>query len=200
MGIVLPAIATSLGASAATAATLGTIGTVASTGMSVLGAIQNYQGAKYQAKASSKANAYQAAVASNNAITARNNAALSAQEGAAQTEAAQLENRARVGAIKTNQGASGVDLNSESATDVRSSAAQTGQLSAINIRSAATRKVYGYNQEAKDAEAQAGLYNAEAKNDITAGNMNGTTTLLGGLADANDSYNTYKYNKSMAPA
>lgn len=167
-------------------------------GGQVMGAIQGYQGAKYQAKAASNAANYNAALERNNAIIARNNKNLSSQEGTAATEAAQLETRAKVGAIKAQQGASGVDLNYGSAPDVRSSAAATGQLSAINIRANAARKAYGYEQQAVNDEAQAGLYDAQAVNEKRAGDMNASTTLLGGLSDAGMGWNEYTRSKSVS--
>lgn len=172
--------------------TLAILSTVA-TGV---GAVQGFIGQRNQGKAAANQAKYQSAVASNNAIIAQRNAQLAAQEGNAAVEAKQLETRAKIGAIKAAQGASGVDLNYGSAVDVRSSAAETGQLSALNIRSAAIRKAYGYQNEAKDYETQSDLYKTEAKNDILAGNTNATTSLLGDIGDATMNYSNYLSKRS----
>jgi len=185
-------LAAALPAAAGAGGTLSAI----STGLSVFGAIQGFVGQRNAGQAAAGASKYNAAVAANNAIIAKRNAQLAGQEGAAATEAAQFETRAKVGAIKAQQAASGVDINSGSSVDVRSSAAETGQLSALNIRAAAARKVYGYQNQASDYESQSGLYTAQAKNDLAAGNMNATTTLLGGLSSAGMDYAKYLENRS----
>lgn len=180
-----------MGISAATIAEIGSIASVAGTGLSVIGAIKGAQGAKAEGKANANASRYAAQVAENNATISKQNASLAAQQGTAAVEKEQLENRAKIGAITANQGASGVNLNSGSSVDVRSSAAETGELSAINIRAAAARQAYGFQQEASNQESQAGLDKAEASNAITAGNTKATTTLLGGLGDAATNYSNY---------
>lgn len=191
MAFALPAVLGAAGVSAGTAATIGTIASIASTAFTVLGAVKGAQGAKAEGKAAQQAAEYNAKVSTNNAIIARRNAELSGQEGEAATGRQQAETRARVGAIKAQQAASGVDVNTGSAVDVRSSAAETGQLSAISLRSQAARKAYGYNQQATDYESQAILQRAEGQNARTAGNMNAQTTLLGGLADAGSGFASY---------
>jgi hypothetical protein len=165
---------------------------IISGGMQVMSAVKGYQAQKYQGQAAANMANYNAQLARNNATIAANNAKLAGAEGAAATEAALLETRAKVGAISAAQAASGVDMNKGSAVDVRSSAAETGQLNAINVRASAVRKVYGYQQSEADALSQAGLYDVQAKNEKTAGDMNATTTLLGGLTQAGQGYMQYK--------
>ena len=151
--------------------------TAVSTGMSVLGSIQ--QGKAAQASAN-----YNARVQDNNAEIARRNADFAAKEGHANVEKEQLKNRATVGAIKAAQAASGVDVSGPSAVDVRSSAAELGQLNAITIRSNAVRKAYGYQTQADSHEDQAALDRAEGKNAKTAGYINAAGTFLGRTSTA----------------
>lgn len=193
MAFLLPAAATTAGtATAATSAlSASSLFSYASMASTLLGAVRGSQGDTYSAKAAAESARYNAAIASNNAITANRNAVLAAQEGAAELNRQQMETRARVGAIKAEQGASGVDINSPSSVDVRSSAAATGQLNALSVRSAATRKAYGYQQQEKDYQAEAGLQNASAKNAKTAGKITSSTTLLGGIGTAADNYGKY---------
>lgn len=196
MAFAVPMVATALGASAATAATLGTIASVAGTAFSVLGALKAAQGSKFSAQASAGASRYNAAVATNNAIIARRNADLAGQQGSAEVAQQQQETRAKVGALRASQAASGIDVNSGSAVDVRSSAAETGQLSAINIRANAARKAYGYQQNASDYDSQSGLYKAQAKNEIAGGDIEAQSTLLGGLASAGSGFGNYLESRS----
>lgn len=151
--------------------------TAVSTGMSVLGSIQQGQAANASAQ-------YNARVQENNAEIARRNALFASQEGAANVEKKQLETRANIGAIKSAQAASGVDIGGPSAVDVRSSASELGQLSAINIRSNAVRRAYGYETEAVGNEAQAELDRAEGKNAKTASYVNAAGTFLGQTSSA----------------
>lgn len=165
-----------------------TIATVATTAVSAFGQMQ-------QGKAAQQSANYSAQIQANNAEIAKQNASLRMQQGNAAVEVEQLKNRAKIGAITANQAASGVDVTSDSATDVRSSAAETGMLNAINIRSNAAREAYGYQVDATNATAQSQLDRAEGKNAKKAGYLEAGTTLLSGGLDA---YKTYGGNKSLA--
>jgi len=195
MAFLLPAAASAAGATSALG-TISSIASIAGTGMQVLGAFRGSQVSKFEAKANAASARYSAAVAANNAIIAQRNAELSAAEGNAEAAQKQLETRAKAGAIKASQAASGVDVNYGSAVDVRSSAAATGQLSAINIRANAARKAYGYQQEARDYTAQSKLYEAQAKNAKIAGDIEASSTLLGGLSSAGQGFGDYLDRRS----
>lgn len=175
---------------------MGAVLPFAAAGLSILGTIQGFMGQKAQAKAAANQAKYNSAVAENNALIAQRNASLAAQEGNAALETQLMENRAKIGAIKAAQAASGVNINTGSAVDVRSSAAETGQLSALNIRSNAIRKAYGYQQDAADYKTQAGLYDTQAHNEKVAGNINARTTLLGGLSDTAMNFSNYLDKRS----
>lgn len=176
---------------------LGTILSVGSAGLSALGALRGAQGARAEGAASAQAARYNAAVAANNATIAKQNSAWAADEAERVTAAKLMETRAKVGSLKTEQAASGIDLGSVSATDVRSSAAETGQLSAIDIRTKAARQAYGYEVEAQDYENQQKLYESQAGNDLAAGDIKASTTLLGGLSTAGSGYADYLNKRSF---
>lgn len=156
---------------------LSTIGT----GAGVVGQMQS-------ADAASKSASYQSEVAANNAEQAKKNASRAAAAGDQQANMEQLKTRAQIGAIKADQAASGVDVNSGSAVDVRSSAAELGQLNAISIRSNAARQAYGYQVQSSNDTAQAGLDKAESSNDLTAGYFGAGSTFLGGMGSAANNY------------
>ena len=172
-------------AAGSTLATIGTVASIAAGGLGVFGAIQQGQAAKSSAN-------YNAAVAANNAKIADQNAKWAAAEGNANVEAKQLETRQKVAAMKTAQAANGVDINSGSALDVRTSAAELGELDALNIRANSARKVYGYETQSSNATAQSQLDKSEGKNAATAGYVGGATTLLGTVGDNWDSFSAPK--------
>lgn len=150
--------------------TLATVG-VGSMAASSLGAVAS----GYSKSASDK---YNAQVALNNANVATENAAYVAAEGNQRLEAQGLKNRNEAGLIRTNQAASGIDVNSGSAANVQASANMLGQLDALTMRSEAARKAYGFETEAANDKAQAGLYKSAAKKDVTAGYIDAGTSLL----------------------
>lgn len=182
-----------LAATAAGSTGLGTLGTALSVGSSILGAF----GSISKGISESNAASYNAQVATNNAKIAKQNAAYAAQEGEQREAMQQQKTRAEVAAIKSNQAASGVDVNSGSALDVRSSAAETGQLNAITLKSNAIRQAYGFQTEATNDMAQAALDKSEASADMFGGVIGGATSLIGGLGNAAMGYGNYMRNSSL---
>lgn len=146
--------------------------TAASTAISVLGSVQQGKAAKASAN-------YNAQVQQNNAALATQNATLAGRAGAANAEREQMKARANVGAIKASQAANGVNVNTGSAVDVRSGAAEAGLLNAITVRSNAAKEAYGNQTQATSANAQAQLDRAQGKSAETAGYVNAAGTLLG---------------------
>ncbi len=59
-----------------------------------------------------------------------------------------MKTRGQVGAIEASQAASNITVGSGSAVDVRSSAAEMGELDALTIRSNAEKQAYGYQTQA----------------------------------------------------
>lgn len=161
-------------AAAALSANAGLIGLIGS-GVAAVSSIQSGN----QGAASAR---YNAQVAANNAETAKQNANFAGQEGDANAGIEQIKTRANVGSIKASQAANGIDVNTGSAVDVRSSAAEIGELNALNIRSNAARQAYGYQTQANSDVAQSQLDRQEAKYDAKAGYVKAGATLLGGAA------------------
>lgn len=137
-----------------------------------------------QGQAASKASAYNAKIAANNAQIATQNAQYAGAEGEANTAAAELKNRAQVGAIKTAQAANGVDVNSGSAVNVRSSQAELGELNALNIRANAARQAYGYETQSMSATAQQQLDTSASQNENTESYLAGAGSFLGSASSA----------------
>lgn len=158
-------------------ASLAIAATVGSSAIQGIGAIQ-------QSQASAAAAGYNAKVAGMNAQIATQNANLTGAEGEQNVGAAELKTKAQVGGITANQGASGEEVNTGSAVNVRESAAQEGMLNALNVRSQAARAAYGYQTQAAGDVAQAGLYRSEQSADKTAGFINAGADILGGAGKA----------------
>ncbi len=154
----------------------------------------NAYGQMQAANASANASEYNAEVSENNAEIAKQQAEWAAQEGVQNAAMSQLKTRADVAGIKTNQAASGIDINSGSAVDVQESARELGMLDALTIRSNAARKAYGFQVEETSDRAQANLDRYMAKNTKTAGKIGAGTTLLAGGTDA---YFTHLKSKSV---
>lgn len=173
-----------LGGGASTAASIGTYASLASSVIGGIGAIQ-------QGRASSASAKYNSAIASNNATIATQNAQFAGEAGEAQAAMSEKKTRAEVGSIQNNQAASGINVNSGSAVDVRSSAAENGELDAITIRSNAARQAYGYQAQSTSENAQATLDKSQAGYDSTAGDISGATTFLGGAGNAGLNYEKY---------
>lgn len=157
-------------------------------GAAVVGAGISAYGSIESSEATAAADKYNAAVAQNNAIIANNNASQAAAAGESQAEQTALQTRAKVGGLKANEAAAGVDVNSGSALDVRSSAQQLGELNAITVRSNAAKVAYGYQTQNMNDVAQAQLDQTAANNAITAGDINAAGNVVGGLSSAAGSY------------
>lgn len=181
-----------------TAVTAGTstfagLSTAASLASGVVGAF----GAIQQGQASSAAAKANAQIQQNNATIARQNAVFATQEGEANAAVKEGQTRAQVGAIKAAQAENGIDVNTGSALDVRSSASQLGELSAINIRANAARQAYGLQTEAQSYDSQANLDKSQAKNDSTAGYVKAGATLLGGAANPKNDWDALLGSSSL---
>jgi hypothetical protein len=171
-------------AAAGTLAEIGTAAAVAGSAISAVGAIQS-------ANAQSASAKYNAQIATQNQQQANQNASLAAASGDQQAAIQQQKTRAEVGAIKAQQAASNVDVNTGSAVDVQSSAAQLGELNAITIRSNAARTAYGYETQATGFGNEATLQNQQSSYDQTAGEIGAAGTFLGGVGNASDNYARY---------
>lgn len=160
----------------------------ASIGASALGSIA-------QGNQQAAAGKYNAQVQFNNAKIAQQNATFAGEQGAANAATEQQKTRAQVGEIKAAQAANGIDVNKGSAVDVRSSAAELGELNAITIRSNAARQAYGFQTQAASDMAQSQLDKQQAKYDRQAGYIKAGTTLLG---DATAGYNAGTFDSWMS--
>lgn len=146
---------------------------VASAGGSIMQGVSQSQAANYQAQ-----------VARNNQVIAQQNAKLAIQEGGVQEQAQREKTSQLIGGEIAQEAASGVSPNSGLALNVRSSAAETGELDALTIR-------YNSQLAARNAEisgmnygAQAGLYSSQA-------NWASMNSILGGASSVSSKWLQY---------
>jgi len=143
------------------------------TGVSMLG---GYESSRAQAAYAN----YQAQVARNNAIIEQQNAELAIRQGQVAEEQQYQQTGQRMGAIVAQQAASGVNPNSGSALDVRTSTAEMGELNALTVRYNSQLQARNAMIGAMSYGAQAGLLQSQAGFDTTAGYLNMGSSLLGG--------------------
>jgi hypothetical protein len=168
--------------------------------MSGLSTIAGASGAYNSGRAQQGAANYNAAIASQNAQIARENATHAGQAGEQTAAMSEMKTRAAVGSIKANQAAAGVDVNSGSAVDVRSSAAELGELDAINIRSKAAQDAYGYENQAKSFDETGELDKFTGENAETAGTIGAASTFLGGAGSAATNFARWQLQSSPMSA
>lgn len=112
---------------------------------------------------------YRAKVANNNAKTAQNNAAYAAQASSVQTEAAGLKASQRLAGLTAAQAAAGVDVTSGSPAEVQKSQHALGFLDTETVAHEGAMKVYGYETQRADFEAERKAAKAEVLPDIVGG-------------------------------
>lgn len=152
--------------------------------VAVAGAAASAYGAMSAAHAQSQSDKFNAQVANNNAAIAQQNATFASQVGEQNAAADEQKNRAKVGGILANQAASGVDVNSDSAVDVRSSADELGDLDAMTIRSNAAKQAYGYQVDQTSNQNQSQLDTYAGNSATTAGDIGAAGSFLGSVGEA----------------
>lgn len=149
-------------------------------------------GASSAAEARAQNAAYQSQVAANNAKIAQQDATLEIQSGEIAAVNTGLRTRARIGQQKAAQGASGIDVNSGSAVDVRAGTAELGMLDALTVRSDAAKRAYRKEVEASSDVAQSQLLQSQAEQEREAGEFNVMSTLLSGASSVGGKWAGYQ--------
>jgi hypothetical protein len=169
---------------------LGLIGTLAST-------VVGMMGAQAQADAASAQANYQAAVARNNAVIAEQNAQQSINVGEANSEKQDTKTAATVGSIKAAQAANGIDVNSGSPLDVRTSQEQLGRLDTLTIMNDAMQKAYDFRAQKTNFLAEAQLQSSKAQYAQEAGGLNVASSLIGGISSFSSKWTNYQMSGIM---
>lgn len=165
---------------------------IASIGAGVIGGGIAAYGAYQKGKSEKAAYTYQAQVAQNNKTIADRNASYALARGETEAQIAGMKTRAQIGQTTAVQAASGLDVNSGSALDVRKSESEIGSFNEMVIRSDAAKQAYGYEVEGVNQQAQADVSTAAGKQASTAGDISALSSIVGGASSVSDKWMKYK--------
>lgn len=154
----------------------------------LIGAAVSAYGTYEQGQAQSKAAAYQAQVAQNNANVARENASMESAAGEAAVTNKGLQTRATVGKAKAYAGTSGVDPGTGSEATVRGGVEEIGMLDALTTRSTAAKKAWAQEVQSTSDEAQSKLYSFESDTAAIGGDIGAAGSLLSGASTVGGNY------------
>lgn len=143
--------------------------------------VTSVAGSAMSAMAAQKSAAYNAQVAANNQTIANQNARLSLEQGTQQEENERLKTGSMISAIGAQEAASGVNPNSGSSLNVKSSAAETGELDALTIR-------WNAGLGWANAKNQANAYGAQSQMDLMQGQYGAMGSILGGASSVSDKW------------
>jgi len=143
---------------------------------------------KQQAAALQEQANYRAKVAQNNQIIEQQNARYATAAARENAFANDLKTKAILGQQEAAQGASGLDLTSGSPEDVRESTRPLGRLGTLQTYQQGALQAYGYQSQAANFGAEAGLQRLAGADAARAGRLGATASLLGGVSSVSDKY------------
>ncbi len=150
-------------------------------GANALGAFQQAAGAQYTAAAQAAQATYQAGVAKVNAALAAQDQAYTEAAGGVATQQVGMAGRAQLGQTRAVFGAGGIAPGTGSAAAVQSSEVALGQQQQAITSANYAKQAYGYQVAGAQDVAQAGAYTSAASTAITAGGIQATSSILGGV-------------------
>ncbi len=164
-----------------------TIGVI-SLASTVIGGGVSLMGQMQTANANASAANYQAQVARNNQTIAEQNATYSRQAGVVEAEQQSQKTARLVGAEIAGQGASGIDPTTGSPAEVVRGTREMGRLDMLNLVQNAELRARGFNIEASNQGANAGLLTQQASNARTAGLFGAAGSLLTAGSSVSDKW------------
>jgi hypothetical protein len=151
-----------------------------SAGLAVGGAVVGAAGSIFGGEATKKAYDYKGAVAQANAAYAEKNAQYAFREGAIRGQQAGMQGAQEVGAIRTAQSASGLDLTRGTATDVVKSQINQVQTNENLIAYQSAKQAYAFRVQAANFKNEAQFDYLSGKAAETEGYFGAAKSLLGG--------------------
>jgi hypothetical protein len=142
--------------------------------------------------------AYQAQVAANNAIIAKQNAQLDIQAGEAAANDRGMKTRAQIGSAVAQTAAGGVATHVGSAAQTEGGLRGLGMLDSLRIRSNASRQAYADEVQANNFTAQGQLDTMEGKQAAEGGDLGAIGSLLSSAGTVGSQYT--QYQKNFPPA
>jgi hypothetical protein len=162
---------------------VGVLGLV-SIGASLIGGGISAIGAMQQANAQAAAAEYQAAVA-------RNMAKYTIEQGQVEEQQQRMKTNAILAQTRAVIGASGVDVNTGTPSQVQVSGQTLGELDALTVRNNAYAKAVAYQDQAK-------LYDMQASSDQTAGWLSALGSVMGSAASVSDKWMSFQQQGMFA--
>jgi hypothetical protein len=186
----IPAAFAAVAASSATAAqaaiVVSTVATAASAATAGVSAYSSYKQSQFQAK-----------VAQNNAEIAANNAKQAAQAGSVAESVSRMATSRKVGAALAAQGASGVDVASDSSSDLRGALVNEGELDALTIRHNAASNALGFMQQSAGFSSEASLDKRAGRMAAAGGVLNVGSSFIGGASSVASKYASFQQSGAM---
>lgn len=147
-------------------------------GATVAGGLTTAAGQKYAGDAKANMLTYQAGVSKINQQIQLQNADYARKVGEVDAQRSGMRTADIVSKTRAAQGASNLDVNSGSSTDIQTSEKAIGQQDQRVIRANAARQAYGFDVEALNAETSSKLQMMGADTSRTSGNIAATGTLI----------------------
>jgi hypothetical protein len=157
-------------------------------GATIAGGITQAAGARAAGQATLAQNNYQAGIAEINSKIAKQNADYARTTGEIQATQYGIKAAQRSGMIRAGQGASGIDVNSGTAVDVRASQAKTTAMDLAQIRRNAAKTAYDFDTQSVGFDNQAALYKMAGANAVTAANYQATASILGTVSSVSSKW------------
>ena len=157
-------------------------------GSTAAGSALSAYGAYASGKSTSQMYGYQARVAQINSTIALQNADYARMQGEQQSVIAGRRGAQQLGAIRANQGASGVSVGSGSPAQVQTSQKSTTAMDLNQIRSNAAKTAYDFDVQSTEDINQAGLYDAASRNAKTAGDIGALSSIIGGAGSVSSKW------------
>ena len=166
--------------------------------LSAVGTLSSFAGQQQQAQATQASAAFNAQVAANNAIIARQQATQAHDIGKVKSAREQLAARKLIGLQRATLAGNGVLVGAGSAADIEADTRAQAGVDASTIRSNAAREALGFLTQGANFDAQGGLILAEGSNRASAINSESFSTLLSGAGSVASKWNAYR-DKDVKP-
>jgi hypothetical protein len=162
-------------------AAIGMAGSAAGSGIGAIGSLMKGQ-------SQSQMYGYQAGIAELNAKIALQNKDYAFATGETEAQKYGAAARYRMGAIRSGEGASGIDIGSGSKAKVQEGQQTVTNIDMAQIRNNAARKAYGFEVEATQDTAQAALYTKAGSDAKTGGEIGALGSLVSGTTSVADKW------------
>lgn len=173
-------------------AAIGTAASVAAAGVGIASSIGGAATGAAAAKQSGEAKAtqfeYQAGIAQRNKQIAKQNADYARWTGELEAQKSGMKTGWEMSLAKTAQGASGLDVNFGSATQVRDSMHEIGWHDQQVIRSNAARTAYAYESEGAIQQTQSEMYKKAATDSRAGADLGVAASILGGASSVSSKW------------